>query len=206
VVGGWIVDGPAESPELVFFDKNEADPHAVYVAQFRDNKLVSSRLLGFGAETKLSPERIRLIKARKIGLDAFFASKVERCTDRPYNTVVLPAPLPGGPTLVYVLTPQTDNDTMPFGGHYLIEVSADGKASALRPFTKSCISLPLRDKGKDATVALTITHLLDPVPTEIHVFTSLSAHMPVFVLTTQNQLSWTVEGDRISPLDPKKTK
>jgi hypothetical protein len=30
--------------------------------------------------------------------------------------------------------------------------------------------------------------------------------MPIFVLTTQNQLSWTVERGRISPLDPKKTK
>jgi len=98
VVGGWIVDGPAESPELVFFDKNEADPHAVYVAQFRSNKLVSSRLLGSSDDTRLSPQRILLIKARKIGLDAFFASKVERCTQRPYNTVVLPSPLPGGPT------------------------------------------------------------------------------------------------------------
>jgi len=107
---------------------------------------------------------------------------------------------------VYVLTPQTDNDTLPFGGHYLIEVSADGKASALRPFTKSCVSLPLHDKGPDATVALTITHLLDPVPTEIHVFSSLSAHMPIFILTTQNQLNWKVEGDRISPLDTGKAK
>src|SRR3982750_3028090 len=23
VIGGWVVDGPAESPELIFFDKNE---------------------------------------------------------------------------------------------------------------------------------------------------------------------------------------
>lgn len=206
LIGGWIVDGPADAPELVFFDKNEADPHAVYVAQFRNNKLASSRLLGFSDETKLSPERIRLIRTRKTALDSFFASKVERCTERSYNTVVLPPSLPGGPTLVYVLTPQTDNDTMPFGGHYLIEVASDGKASAPRPFTKSCISLPLRDKGTDAPAALTITHLLDPVPTEIHVFTSLSAHMPIFVLTTQNRLSWTVEGGRISTLDLKKTK
>lgn len=34
VLGGWIVDGPVNAPELVFYDKDEADPHAVYVAQF----------------------------------------------------------------------------------------------------------------------------------------------------------------------------
>src|SRR5689334_10306230 len=34
-VGGWVVDGPAEAPELVFFDRDEADPHAIYIADFR---------------------------------------------------------------------------------------------------------------------------------------------------------------------------
>lgn len=205
VVGGWIVDGPAATPELVFFDQNKADPHAVYVAEFRDNKLVSGRLLGSGDDTRLSPQRLQLIKARQIGLDAFFAAKVERCADRPYNTVVLPPAAPGAPTLVYVLTPQTDNDHIPFGGHYLIEVAADGKAAAPRPFTKSCLSMPVKG-GKDAAEMLTITHLLDPTPTEIHVFSSLTGHLPVVVLTTQNKRIWMIGSDRITQMDSSKIK
>jgi len=47
----WIVDGPRETPEIVFFDTNEAEPHAVYIAHFKDNKLVSSRVLGTGDDT-----------------------------------------------------------------------------------------------------------------------------------------------------------
>ena len=205
VIGGWIVDGPAAAPELVFFDQNKSDPHAVYVAEFRDSKLVSGRLLDPGDETRLSPQRVQLIKARQIGLDAFFAAKVDRCADRPYNTVVLPPVAPGAPTLIYVLTPQTDNDHIPFGGHYLVEVSADGKAAAPRPFTKSCLSMPAKG-GKEKSEVMTITHLLDPIPTEIHVFSSFAAHLPVVVLTTQNKRMWMVEGNRIIEMDSSKIK
>ena len=35
LIGGWIVDGPASAPTLVFFDKDPADPHAVYIAEFQ---------------------------------------------------------------------------------------------------------------------------------------------------------------------------
>ena len=205
VIGGWIVDGPAATPELVFFDKNDADPHAVYVAEFRENKFVSGRLLGPDDDTKLSPQRLQLIKARKIGLDTFFAAKVDRCADRHYNTVVLPPVAPGAPTLIYVLTPQIDNDHIPFGGHYLVEVAPDGKAAAPRPFTKSCLSMPVKG-GKEKSEMVTITHLLDPTPTEIHVFSSLAAHLPVVVLTTQNRRMWVVEGNRIIEMDSSKIK
>ena len=41
-VGGWIVDGPAEAPELVFYDKNAADPHAVDVAAVSDEELAKN--------------------------------------------------------------------------------------------------------------------------------------------------------------------
>ena len=201
-VGGWIVDGPAASPELVFFDKDEAHPHAVYVADFKDNRLVSSRVLGAGDDTSLSANRLRLIHARAIGIAALEASKEPRCSENSYNTVVLPPAAPGDPVLVYILTPQTSNDTIPFGGHYLIPVSVDGKPGPIRHFAKSCAVFPMPQKGKGAPVATYITHLLDPTPTEIHVFSSLTLHLPVYVGTSDNRV-WSVEGARIGLVDPK---
>ena len=41
-VGGWIVDGPAEAPQLVFYDRDLATPHAVFIANFTPNGLSDS--------------------------------------------------------------------------------------------------------------------------------------------------------------------
>jgi hypothetical protein len=50
--------------------------------------------------------------------------------------------------------------------------------------------------GKEVA-GLMLTHLLDPAPTEIHVFLSLAHRVPLWVMTTQNQYLWRVEHGRI---------
>lgn len=199
--GEWIVDGDAANPELVFVDKNAADPHAIYIADFRDNTLVASKLLGAADDTRISADRKHMLAARDVAWAALVASGEKRCVDQPFNTVILPPKLPGGSTLVYFLTPQPDNDTIPFGGHYLIEVSPSGRAGPVRIFAKSCALFPLREKGGHTPEALTISHLLDPTPTEMHVFASLAAGVPVYVDTVQNGRLWAVEGRRIRLID-----
>ncbi len=42
-----------------------------------------------------------------------------------------------------------------------------------------------------------VTHLLDPVPTEIHVFASYNLRMPVFVATADKRV-WKVQGSDIT--------
>lgn len=194
-VGGWIVDGPANAPELVFFDKDSATPHGVFIADFKDGKLVSSRVAGPG-ELELSPERRRMIAARAAAVQAFAAKGLPRCSKAPMNTVVLPPAAPDAPTYVYLLTPQADSKVIPFGGHYRIAVAADGTVGEIRPFTNSCIAMPRKPPHGAAPVALVITHLLDPVPTEIHVFSSFVARVPVMVITKDGRV-WSVSGATI---------
>jgi hypothetical protein len=193
-VGGWIVDGPAEAPELVFFDK--PGTHPVYVARFRDGKLVSGEIAGAGAG-ELSAPRRQLIAARAAALEALGASASRGCSEAPMNSVVLPPAAPGEPTLVYVLTPQRAMDAYPFGGHFLIPVDPSGRAGPIRRFTRTCVEISLAGarKGKKLA-ALGIIHLLDRVPTEIHVFTSLVAHLPVTVGTSDGR-AWWVDGTAI---------
>ena len=195
-VGGWIVDGPAEAPQLVFFDRDPADPKAFYLASFRGAQLVRGRILSDRDDRSLSPRRKAMIAALQAARKALRNDRVSACKPNPFNTVVLPPGRAGGPTLVYFLTPQTDTNAIPFGGHYMIEVSADGKASKARRFANTCLELPLEDKGGSAA-ALVVTHLLDPVPTEIHVFASLTAQRPVYVATGMSNRIWGVEGNRI---------
>ena len=194
-IGGYIVDGPAEAPTLIFFDRNRADPHAVYIAQFRDNKLVSSRLLGANDDRTLSPARKAMILARDTGIAEWKRIGGLYCGARSPNTVVLPPEWVGGPFLVYVLTPQPDTDSYPLGGHFRVEVEADGTPGGARPFAKSC--LDVKTPAGANTVAIAVTHLLDPVLTEIHVFTALASHHPIAV-GTPNGKTWWVTGDTIT--------
>lgn len=192
-IGGWIVDGSAAEPVLVFIDKSDK-PQAIYTARFADNgtRLVDSKILGPGDDRSISPARMTMVAALRAARAEAARAQLGSCANAPFNSVVLPPETPGGPTLVYLMTPQTQNGVWPVGGHYLIEVKSDGTIGSTRPFTKSCISTGERPAGS-SSVAFTLSHLLDPVPTEIHVFTMLASRMPIYVVTTQNKRLWIVE-------------
>ena len=180
--GGWIVDGPANAAELIFYSR-DADPKPLYWARFKDGKLAGRRKLGDADAAMMTPQRRRMIAALGSARDALIEAKAQLCVDKPFNTVVLPLSTPDGPIPVYFLTPQTEMKVLPFGGHYLFEVDAAGKAGTMRRFTKSCIALPTDAASPDgkSPAALIITHLLDPVPTEIHFFSAMAARKPIYV-------------------------
>lgn len=191
-LGGWIVDGTAAEPVLVFIDKSD-QPQAVYTARFADNgtRLIDSKLLGPGDDRSISPARMKLVGALRAARAEMARAKLGICANAAFNSVVLPPETPDGPTLVYFMTPQTQAGVWPMGGHYRLEVKADSSIGSTRPFTKSCITTGTPPKGSPA--AMFVTHLLDPVPTEIHVFTMRAARLPLFVATTQNNRLWSIE-------------
>lgn len=191
-VGGWIVDGTANDPRLVFFDKTGT--HAIYTARFADGgeRLVEGRLTGADGDAVLSASRQQMIRAQRSAITAVTKAKLSPCAAKPFNTVVLPPTVPGAASLVYFLTPQTEINAFPGGGHYRVEVTADDRASTPRAFAKSCIMLS-KPTGKKLPEALGVTHLLDPTPTEVHVFTMLAAKIPLYVMTSGARRIWVVE-------------
>ncbi|RZF63140.1 hypothetical protein EWE75_17645 [Sphingomonas populi] len=195
--GGWIVDGPADAPELVFFDTSAAQPRAIYIADFKDGKIVSSRVIKPDDAAPISPIRQRMIAALAVARLSFAQQQVKLCSKERPNTVVLPPDTPDGPILVYLLTPQPDMGTFPMGGHYRVEVSSAGKAGPVHAFANTCINASMQDVKGKAPASLFVTHLLDPTPTEVHVFTSLAAHLPVLVATISNRYLWTVTGPHV---------
>jgi hypothetical protein len=198
-VGGWIVEGPANATHLIFYSRDKDNPKAVYVADFRDMKLVSSKVLGASDDTMLTQAQLKLIDARSRAKAAMLAAKVTFCANAAANSIVLPPERPGGPYLVYFMTPQTGSAAVPIGGHFLFEVAVDGRVSGPRPFSKSCLEMPARRTGaKDAQMAF-VTSLLDPVPTEVHVFTMIAMRLPLVVGTTQNNMLWSLDLDNGHP-------
>ncbi|MFD1951307.1 hypothetical protein ACFSGX_11085 [Sphingomonas arantia] len=118
------------------------------------------------------------------------------CAPAAFNSVILPPETSGGPYIGYLLSPHTDGVGYPAGGHYRIEVSQAGKVVAQRPFTKSCIALGGRGPDGAKPAALVVSHILDPVPTEIHVFVSLATGLPLYVVTGPDA-TWKVTGTAI---------
>lgn len=196
-IAGYVTDGPADAPRLIFFSKAPV-PEAVYVAQLRGGKLVEGKLLGANDDRTLSPTLLRSIQALATAHAALIAARVSPCAAAPFNTVVLPPEVPSAPVRVYFLTPQTDNGHLPFGGHYEVDVTPAGSAGTVRAFTKSCMAMPkVAPKGQMQMAV--VTHLLDPVPTEMHVFDSLALGKPLMIGTLHpTPRLWIVDGGRIS--------
>ncbi len=95
--------------------------------------------------------------------------------------------------------------SLPLGGHFEVDVSADGRVGTVRAFTKSCLEMSLVGDGKGQTKALVVSHLLDPTPTEIHVFSSLTGKVPIYVMTMPNRTLWVVAGSEIKRVPDQPT-
>lgn len=201
MVGGWVVVGTIHDPKVLFFDQNKSNPRAIFTVQLADggNRVISTRFTGGAEDAAIDKETQSLIRARETALSSITGSKLSHCTKGNWNSVVLPPDRPGGPILVYILSPQETIDRIPYGGHYRIEVSADGTAGPVHAFTKSCIALAT-SQAKEKSVAVGVTQLVDPTPTEISVFTMFAAKLPLHILTSPNGRSWMVETVRGQPL------
>jgi hypothetical protein len=190
---GVVVEPVGDSLRATYYGLHGDDPFSIYTAVYKDEAVASDHATAPGENTRLSNTALELYRARAAAEGAPRLS----CSDRPANVVVLPPETPGGPVAVYRLTPQVEDASYPFGGHSRVEVT-DGKVGASREFTRGCLLMDLRPQGGRGE-ALVVSHVLDPQPTEIHVFISLTLQQPVFVITGERL--WLVQGAKITELD-----
>lgn len=187
-IRGWVVT-PVENGYLTTYWKPDGESFAgVYSAVWTGARVIERTILE-GDQTRLSETQIRMIVAQ----NSVSGQDLERCSNAPFNTVVLPRVSDDQPDLVYLLTPQTTFDAIPLGGHYRFAIK-DGEVVSQRKFMKTCFNSPLKSDEKDNEIVSTgITHLLDPVPTELHVFSVFAAKRPIYVITVSNKHGWVVE-------------
>lgn len=188
-VRGWITEEGGDAIVVTFVD---ATPAALYRATVAaDGKLVGG-LTAHDAPVALSPFEAGAAAARAAAL----ASKDwPRCANS-INTVVLPS-APGGASAwtVYLLPGTTRADTVPIGGTHRIETDDRGTIVAQRPFTRTCVALQTDPRA----VGLVISHLLDPTPTEAHVYWSLWAGKSLYVATERT--TWAIESGKVSVVE-----
>jgi hypothetical protein len=192
-IGGWIVEYRSGLAHVIFYRTDTPQPTALYVADVHGRTLASAHRLGPGEDATLTPVELRMIAARAIAKQ----QPRPQCVNAPTNTVVLPPRQAGDPISVYMLTPQVKTGDYPAGGHYEIDVADNGSVIFTRRFTNTCIMLGASPSdGNGKPVAAFLTHLLDPTPTEIHVYLSLWMGQPLYVSTGPDRV-WEVNGDHI---------
>lgn len=178
-LSGYIVDRDGDAFLVIFYGGPAENPVAFYRGRVENRRVVSHEVFAAADRPPLTPLQRRLAAARGS------ADRLGRrpCGERPFNTVVIPPDSPDAPIELYLLTPQVRNGEFPMGGHYRAVINADGSVGENQEFMRSCMTMTSRE----GAVGIVVTHLLGAIPTELHVFTSLTSRMLVFV-TTEGRL------------------
>lgn len=173
--GGYVIVEEGGGQTLTFFTNDPDEPTALYRARYRGLERLSSGMVS-GDEAVLTEKEKAAIAMRAVALDAIVAfDGVFVCTDGPANFTLLPPTADEPNYLAYLMTPQTDLSRWPVGGHSRAELTPEGEILGVRNFTNSCIDVGGNEDSDGETVGFAVTHLLDPVPTEIHYFTMLAS-------------------------------
>ena len=187
---GWVTEEKQDQIVVTFIDQTPAALYRISVS--KDG--VAGPVTILEEPAPLTAYESGAAAARAAAL----ASKFEPCSEN-YNPVVLPSTDSTESSWVVYLLPGTKKkNVVPIGGTYRMDVSGSNVISQ-RGFTRTCIALQTAPRA----VGLMITHLLDPIPTEAHVFWSIWAQKPIYVATAKNKAIWIVDGNKISLVDQK---
>lgn len=196
-LAGFIVEPASDGLLLAsYYGKKDGKTFAIARYWVAGSKVKRGGLVKVGEDAALSPLALTLIDRRDKAVTVAQTDKIDICTDGAPNTVVLP-PRADGSIPVYVMSASVQTGTFPAGGHYLYVFDAAGKLASKRPFTKSCVLVDWRNLPKGAAGA-SVSHLLDPQPTEVHVFVSLNMPGKFFVITTSNKDLWLIDHGKIA--------
>lgn len=194
---GYVVE-PGGGGLLLATYYGVKDGQTVAMARYwvRGSKVERGGLLGPKDDPALSPLALKLIETRAKTVEAAVAQKVFICTKGTPNTVVLP-PRADGSIPAYLMSASVETGRFPAGGHFRFVFGPDGKLLSYRPFTKGCVSVEYGSVPKKAE-GYGVSHMLDPQPTEVHVFVSYNVPIKLFVITDANRNLWEVKAGKVT--------
>lgn len=193
-LGGWVTEPTAHGIRTIFVSNDEV-PVRLYEIEIDEGERLSEAMLE--SPEPLTAEHRAQLSAR----EAVRTRDMLRCAQQ-YNAVSMPS-VDG--LRVYAMPAFEREHVYPLGGYHLFRFEADGKTVAeSRKFTNGCIehdetSRELPDGSK--AIGAMFTHLLDPQPTEVHVFVSIYAKLPLTIVTADNKSMWRVHKGKIEFLN-----
>ncbi len=193
-VTGWVTEEKDDNTLVTFVGGGEgAQLMALYRVTVGEKGKVASAVR-FKTPEALTDYESSAAAARRLAL----ASGFESCAAK-YEAVALPTETGADRSWAVFLIPGASKpNAVPLGGTH--RVDTDWYAENVlgkRAFARSCVAL----SNDSTTAALYVTHPLDPLPTEAHVFWSLWANKPLIVNTTADDLMWAIEAGQIRQLD-----
>jgi hypothetical protein len=191
---GWLTkDVGNDVYRVVYLQGSKDDFRAWAEADYHvgSDSIVKPRLIS--PPRPLSPDETALARAIRTAMSAEWL----RCAER-YNVVARPASSEDASIHVYLLPARITMDSFPQSGFHDFSVSADGsKVIDHYSQTKACIGATANSSSGAKLQGLIATHLTSPAPTAFHVFMSLDYAMPVYTLTVDNGLLWSIDKGRI---------
>jgi hypothetical protein len=195
--GGYVVE-PAGGGLLMvtYYAKNEGKWVAMARYWVQGSRVKKGGFLKPKDDSTLSPLALKLIDVREKVIDTAVEQKVFLCTKGNLNTVVLP-PRADGTIPAYVMSSGVETGVFPAGGHYRYVFGTDGKLLSSRAFTKACVNVDVKAVPRNAA-GYAVSHMLDPQPTEIHVFVSYNTPVKLFVIIEGSKDLWEVSKGKVT--------
>jgi hypothetical protein len=196
-ISGWIAEPEGNAVTVTFYadGTSGAPPAVVYRATILGGRVTARDIYLAGNRPPLGAHQARMAAARR----AIDALDHHPCGGDDFNVLVVPPAGPDAPIDVYQISPQTQRGHFPAGGHFKSTVAPDGTVTASRGFTNACLDVAAADPvagQRPAPIAL--THLLDPLPNEMHVFLSAWTGHPLVVVAGDPQRLFAVTPEGIA--------
>jgi hypothetical protein len=196
---GYVVEpGGAGLLKATFFGMRDGKYFAFASYWVRGNKVERGGIIEPDGAHELSLLALRMIEVRQKAIEHLQKGSYAFCNRARPNTLILP-PRADGSIPVYVMTAPVSNSSYPAGGHYRFDFDAQNKLMGERAFMRSCMDVRYGGRGSERAEAMVLTHLLDPQPTEVHVFVSRYVQIPLLVLTDSNEELWAITAGQIVP-------
>jgi hypothetical protein len=184
---GYFTERTPGGVQLIFVRIENGEFFAAYRALYRDGEL---REYG-RVDQPLTDAQSRLFRAREIVADAPLP---QQCAES-YNIVTLRRAEPSADGVdvdVYMMPALAAMNEVPFGGHFRFGIDTNaGVIREVARFTNSCLTMTKEPNA----AALVVSQIIGDTPTEVHVFESLTARIPVFVSSRSG--IWQVHGRTI---------
>jgi hypothetical protein len=197
-IGGWVTEPTAHGIRVIFVSKDQT-PARVFEVEVDERDTLSEAVVA-------SPEPLRAEHLTQLHGRALAVSQPFMACGRSYNAVAMPS---AEGVRVYLMPAFPRKGVFPLGGYHRYDLDQAGETVlASRSFSNTCIELdetaPLGPPREDGftPVGMMFTHVLDPQPTEIHVFVSLYAKRAFMISTVANKRLWKIEQGRIGAMPP----
>jgi hypothetical protein len=194
-ITGWIAEAEGNGVAVTFYADTDTGPVVVYRITINGGRIVDRDVHLAGTRPPLNPLQARMAAARAA------ASRQDHrpCGSDQFNYFVVPPLSVDGPIDVYQISPQMQRNVYPLGGHFRTSVAPDGSVTETRGYTSACVDTNVTDPPAGARPApIAVTHLLDPLPQDIHAFISAWTGHPLLVVAGEPQRIFAVTPEGIA--------